>query len=88
MTTPERDTIELSDFLFDQTYGASDANTVLLAFPKEKLKNKKLIEINIAECGFATGNLKFSFEKEDLDDVPGTNVSLSQASFKISLITF
>lgn len=70
LTTPQKDTVELSDYLFDQTYGASDANTVLLAFAKEKLQGKSVLHVNLSECGFGTGNLKFSFKKEDIDNVP------------------
>jgi hypothetical protein len=70
ITTPAKDTVSLSDFLFDQTYGMSDGNTVLLCFDREKLHNKKDIEVNIAECGFGTGSLKFHFNEKDLERVP------------------
>ncbi len=70
VTTPAKDTVSLTDFLFDQTYGMSDGNTVLLCFDKEKLQNKKEIEVNIAECGFGTGSLKFHFDQKDIERVP------------------
>jgi hypothetical protein len=70
VTTPQKDTVPLADYLFDQTYGMSDANTVLLCFDKEKLGNKKELEVNIAECGLGTGNLKFKFNQKDLQKVP------------------
>jgi hypothetical protein len=73
VTTPQRDTLPLADYFFDQTYGMSDGNTLLLCFDKEKLKNRKELEINIAECGMGTGNLKFLFNREDLDAVPKMN---------------
>ena len=69
-TTPQKDTVPLADYLFDQTYGMSDANTVLLCFDKEKLGNKKELEVNIAECGLGTGNLKFKFNQKDIQHVP------------------
>jgi hypothetical protein len=70
LTTPEKDTIPLADYLFDQTYGMSDGNTILLCFDKQKLSNKKKLEINVGECGFGTGNLKFHFEQRDIERVP------------------
>lgn len=70
LTTPEKDTIMLSDYFFDQNYGMSDGNTILLCFDKSKLKNKNELNINVAECGLGIGNLRFSFSKEKLDKTP------------------
>lgn len=70
LTTPAKDTVELTDFLFDQTYGMSDGNTVLLCFDKQKLQEKSKLEVNIAECGFGIGNLKFHFDQKDIERVP------------------
>jgi hypothetical protein len=70
LTTPQKDTIPLADYLFDQTYGMSNGNTILLAFNKNKIADKKNIEINIGECGLGIGDLKFRFEKENLDKIP------------------
>jgi hypothetical protein len=70
MTTPQRDTVQLADYLFDQTYGMNSGNTVLLSFDKTKVVNSDELEINIGECGFGTGALKFSIKKEDIDRLP------------------
>ncbi len=70
MTTPEKDTVDLKDYLFDQTYGLNDGNTVLLCFGREALKEKKEIDVNVAECGFRTGMMKFRFRKSDIDKLP------------------
>lgn len=75
LTTAQKDTVELSDYLFDQTYGMSDGNTLLLSFEKKKIEHSSAIEINIGECGFGTGALKFSFERADIDKVPGLDYS-------------
>jgi hypothetical protein len=70
LTTVQKDTVMLADYLFDQTYGMSDANTVLLSFEKSKIEKSKSIEINIGECGFRTGAMKFILNKEDIDKMP------------------
>jgi hypothetical protein len=70
LTTPQRDTVALADYLFEQSYGMSDGNSILLAFSKEKLKNTPEIEINVAECGLGTGALKFRFHTQDLENTP------------------
>jgi hypothetical protein len=77
LTTPQKDTVELSDYLFEQNYGIDDGNTILLSFEKNKIAKTKDIEINIGECGLGTGNLKFRFEKNALDKVPKLNYSSS-----------
>jgi hypothetical protein len=70
LTTAERDTIPLSDYLFEQTNGISRGNSMMLIFAKEKISLAGEVEINIAECGLGTGNLKFRFRKADLTSPP------------------
>jgi|GEM_PF-886771 len=70
ITTALNDTIPLSDYLFNQTYGLDDGNTILLSFQKEPVHASKWIDVNIAECGLGTGNIKFSFKRDDLAAVP------------------
>lgn len=71
LTTAKKDTVELADYLFEQSYGLSNSSNILLSFEKNKIKNlEKDLEINLGECGLGVGNLKFRFEKEDLDKVP------------------
>jgi hypothetical protein len=77
LTTPQKDTVELSDYLFEQNYGMGDGNTILLSFEKNKIQNRKDLEINIGECGLGIGNLKFRFEKENLDKIPKLDYSSS-----------
>jgi hypothetical protein len=75
LTTEKRDTVELQDYYFDQTYGMSSSSTVLLAFDKEKLRQSSSLQVNLAECGFGVGALKFSFNKQDLDHTPALDYS-------------
>jgi hypothetical protein len=75
LTTERRDTVELKDYYFDQTYGMSSSSTVLLAFDKQKIKESSSLQVNLAECGFGVGALKFSFNKQDLDQIPALDYS-------------
>ena len=70
ITTSEQDTVALADYTFEQNYGMGDANTLLLVFTKDKLKSAGSIDVNVAECGFGIGDLKFSFKKEDIASLP------------------
>jgi hypothetical protein len=75
LTTPQRDTLALGDYLFDQTYGMSDGNTLLLSFSKEKVLKSSALEINIGECGFGTGSMKFILDKKDIENMPKLDYS-------------
>ncbi|HRO46351.1 hypothetical protein [Agriterribacter sp.] len=77
ITSPQRDTVELSDYLFDQTYGMSDGSNLLLCFDKNKMKESDFFDINIDECGFGTGALKFRIRKSDIAKVPRLDYSKS-----------
>jgi len=70
LTTYNKDTLSMADYFFDQTYGMSDGNNLMLVFSRDQMKNANKFDINIAECGFGTGILKFSFRKEDLEKLP------------------
>lgn len=70
MTTETGDTAYVKDFVFDQDYGASDANTVILAFSKDKLKDSKAIYLNVGELGLGTGAITFKFDQSELEACP------------------
>jgi len=70
LTTAVHDTVEMSDYAFEQTYGMGNANTLLIAFPKEKIGAADRLDVNLAECGFGIGSLKFNFDKKDIDRTP------------------
>ncbi|WP_156131428.1 hypothetical protein [Pedobacter kyungheensis] len=48
--------------LFQQTYGLSNANQLLVIFNQADFKTEETFTILINEFGFRTGNLSFSFE--------------------------
>jgi hypothetical protein len=75
LTTSLKDTIPLASFYFDQTNGLSQSSSVLLAFLNEKANKAEVVDINVSECGFGTGNLKFSFRRQDLEAVPALDYS-------------
>src|SRR5690606_32405947 len=76
-TSPQRDTVELSDYMFDQTYGMSDGSNLLLCFDKNKVQESDFFDINIEECGFGIGALKFRIRKSDIAKMPRLDYSKS-----------
>jgi hypothetical protein len=69
-STERRDTVLLSDYAFEQDYGMSAANSVLLVFKKDEISKAGRITVNIGEFGFGTGNLRFAFSQDDLKSLP------------------
>lgn len=73
LTTNLHDTIPLTDFLFEQTYGMSTSNNVLLGFSKAALGKSDRMDVNIGEFGLGAGVMQFPFRREDLEQVPVLN---------------
>jgi hypothetical protein len=67
--------VETSQCLFQQTYGLSRANSVLLIFPKQKFENSKNIKVNIKEFGLRSGDLTFDFKTSDLLELKNISIS-------------
>jgi len=38
---PQKDTVALTDYFFDQTYGMNGSNNILLSFDRGKVRDKK-----------------------------------------------
>jgi hypothetical protein len=70
ITTAARDTVTLSDYVFQQTYGMSNANSLLFVFPAAELQKAGAYDINVGEFGLGIGNLHFHFREEDIKEVP------------------
>jgi hypothetical protein len=63
------------DCLFQQTYGMSTSNQLLIVFDKSKLNNTKEIDIKIKEFGLNIGNLNYRFKLKDINDIQ--NIALN-----------
>ncbi|TWI85735.1 hypothetical protein IQ13_0900 [Lacibacter cauensis] len=70
LTTHQKDTVALGDYYFDQTYGMSSSNRLLISFDRSVIKKSDKLKIHIGECGFGTGDVKFEFERDRLDNAP------------------
>ncbi len=58
------------DCLFQQTYGMSDANRILVAFDKKELSQKEKLHLVIKELGLGTGDISFDFRSSDIENIP------------------
>jgi hypothetical protein len=77
-TTEMQDTVPLADYIFEQDYGMSNNNSMLLAFKKEDFKKATNVKINIAEFGLNTGIQQFVFSRNELEHVPSIEYMKSE----------
>jgi hypothetical protein len=70
LTTSNSDTIAVSDFMLNRTFGMSASTDILFAFDKEKSKNKEWVQFNLDEIGLGAGDQTFRFRVKDLENVP------------------
>lgn len=78
LTTSNRDTIPISDYIYPRTYGMSNASTLMFAFDKEKALDDKWVQFNIREFGLGTGNRNFRFRTKALEGVPNIKFDIKQ----------
>ena len=70
LTTSEKDTIELADYVFPRTYGMGSATNLMFVFNKAAAQDDEWIQLNLKEFGLGLGNQNFRFNKKDLEDLP------------------
>jgi hypothetical protein len=70
LTTDQQDTVLVSDFMLDRTYGLNDATNVLVVFNKQKVNGNKWVHFNLSEFGLGLGHQRFRFSVRELDETP------------------
>ena len=70
MTTSERDTIPVADFIYPRLYGISSATQVMFVFSNKKIKTSEWINFNLRDFGLDMGRNNFRFAGEDIRKVP------------------
>ena len=75
LITSTGDTIRVSDFMLDRTYGLNKSTSVLFVFNKEKANGRDWIQFNLDEFGLGIGNQHFRFYKQQIDEAPQIDFS-------------
>lgn len=70
LTTSASDTIPVGDFMLNRTYGLSRSTDLLFVFSREKAGDDAWVQFNLNEFGLGTGNQRFRFDREKLDQAP------------------
>jgi hypothetical protein len=69
--TPEKDTLEMADFIYPRMYGMTNATVIMLVYPRdEKFMKKDYLNFTIEDLGLDTGELRFKIKPQALQDEP------------------
>jgi hypothetical protein len=61
--------VEPLECIFQQTYGMGTENEILIVFERQKLIKSDAFNIYIKEFGLNTGDLKFEFKTNDINNI-------------------
>jgi hypothetical protein len=70
LTTSNRDTIPVADYVYNRSFGMGHSTDLLFVFDKSKTKNSESIQINLDEFGLGTGKQSIRFNVSDLQSAP------------------
>lgn len=70
ITTKEKDTVRMSDYIYPRLYGLSKNTSMLLIFPKKDIENSEHIKLTIKDIGFQTGEVSFKYNTQILKNEP------------------
>ncbi|CAL2106284.1 conserved hypothetical protein [Tenacibaculum sp. 190524A02b] len=69
--TPQKDTLELLDYVYPRMYGMSKATTMLFVYPRDqKYLKEDYINITIGDLGTYTGEVKFKIPTKNINSEP------------------
>lgn len=69
-STETVDSLGLSDYAFEQDFGMSTENKILLVFRKKDFDRSDRINVNVGEFGLGTGSMRFVFSKHEMKGLP------------------
>jgi hypothetical protein len=69
--TPEKDTLEMADFIYPRMYGMTNATVIMLVYPRDdKFMKKDYLNFTIEDLGLDTGELRFKLKTQALQNEP------------------
>lgn len=69
--TPEKDTLEIADFIYPRMYGMTNATVIMLVYPRdEKYMKSDYLNFAIEDLGLDTGEIKFKVNTKALQEEP------------------
>ncbi len=69
--TKNKDTIEMTDFIYPRMYGMSKATSIMFVFPRDEDKiNTDYLNFTIEDLGLYTGEMKFRIKTKVIKNQP------------------
>lgn len=69
--TPEKDTLDMADFIYPRMYGMSNATSIMIVYPRDvKFMNQDYLNFVIQDLGLGTGDIKFKIETKAFEKEP------------------
>ncbi|WP_243643663.1 hypothetical protein [Tenacibaculum sp. M341] len=69
--TPQKDTLELLDYVYPRMYGMSRATTMLFVYPRdEEFLKEEYLNITVGDLGTYTGEVKFKVQTKQIKNEP------------------
>lgn len=73
--TPEKDTLTMADFVYPRMYGATNATTILIVYPRDEKKMQEgYLNFTIEDLGLDTGEVRFKVQTKPLKNEPKLNL--------------
>ncbi len=76
LTTANKDTIPVADFIYPRLYGASPSTDILFVFNNEQFTDTDWVQFNLKEFGLGVGRKNFRFNTKDLHQTPSIKFNL------------
>ena len=70
LTTSEKDTLYLMDYVYPRTYGVGNSTDILFAFENKYINQAEWIQLVIEDFGLQTGDVRFKFLTKDIRKTP------------------
>lgn len=70
LVTSQQDTIPITDYAYQRTFGMGRSTDILFAFDRTKIEESDWIQFQLKDFGLGIGNNRFKFETNDLKKVP------------------
>lgn len=68
--TTANDTIAVSDYIYNRTFGMGGTTDILFVFDKSEIKEQQFFQFNIEEFGLGIKRQVFHFDVDDLEGAP------------------
>ena len=76
--TSQRDTLELTDYVFPRMYGMSNATTMMFVYPRDQdaINSSTVLNFTVEDLDLFTGEVKFKIETGKIKMEPLLNFSI------------